>query len=107
MKKHKEASIKKTLFALSLVIMLSFSAIYYRVLVTNNAVNQLKVMREEQIRSFHPNSIAIKYYSENCPKQFDFLTEAAQKGQAIAQDILGGCYYYGLGVARDEEQAIA
>jgi TPR repeat protein len=46
------------------------------------------------------------FYSENCPKQLDFWMQAAQQGQAMAQALLGNCYYLGTGVSTDEAQAV-
>jgi len=49
----------------------------------------------------------LRYYnSENYAEALKWYRKAADKGDAVAQVLLGGMYYYGKGVPQDYEEAL-
>ncbi|MDD5274073.1 MAG: tetratricopeptide repeat protein, partial [Methylovulum sp.] len=71
----------------------------------HNTQVALKMMETERDRIIKQKGSSESYYSENCPIHLDFLQQNAQQGQAIAQGLLAGCYFYGQGVDEDKGQA--
>lgn len=73
---------------------------------TSDVQLRLNALNTEVLAKGTQNQESIEsYYVENCPSLFVFLRQTSGQGYAIAQYFLAGCYWYGAGVPKDQEQA--
>jgi len=75
-------------------------------LIETPAESRLQAMEQKYSAIVAKQDRNNNYLKENCPKQLDFWRQQAQQGSPIAQYFLGGCYYTGSGVKKDDAEAV-